>query len=401
LVAPRRYRGAMNTTQVRRLERLLTLPTAPFREHAIAKFAIDFCTRAGIPCFADPLGNVVVGARDAAGYRRAIGRRTGEPLRLFVAHMDHPGLHGVEWASANRLRASWLGGSPVKHLRGARLWLADESGYVGRGTITSYKLHEAGYAMTDVNVRVEELRSSAEPQSLFGGLAFRKPVWRSRRRVYTKAADDLVGVFAVLQTAKAYWQRSGRRATAFLGLLTRGEEVGFVGAVGHLGLGWLAAAARPLLCISLETSRTLPGAVIGSGPVVRLGDRRTVFDPNGLAVLTRLAETTLPGRHQRRIMDGGSCEATAATAWGLPAIGLSVPLGNYHNQGFEGGPDCRAPEGPAPEMVHLDDVEDLLRLCRALMRPKLPWHDAWADTRTRLRKGLGRHETLLRRFPIR
>jgi endoglucanase len=390
----------MNTTQIRRLERLLALPTAPFRERAIVEFAVDFCGRAGIPCFADPLGNVIVGARNAAAYHRAIGRRTGEPLRLFVAHMDHPGFHGSSWAAPNRLRASWLGGSPVKHLRGARVWLADDSGYVGRGRITSYRLHEAGYAMTDVNVRVDTLRSSAEPQSLFGGFAFRKPVWRSGRRIHTKAADDLVGVFAVLQTAKALWGRGGRRDRAFLGLLTRGEEVGFVGAVGHFGLGWLAEAARPVLCVSLETSRTLPGAIIGKGPVVRLGDRRTVFDPAALAVLTRVAETALPGRHQRRIMDGGSCEATAATAWGLAAVGLSVPLGNYHNQGFEGGPDCAAPEGPAPEMVHLDDVEDLLRLCRALMKPRLAWNDAWADTRLRLRRGFDRFDGLLSRFPI-
>jgi endoglucanase len=183
-------------------------------------------------------------------------------------------------------------------------------------------------------------------------------------------------------------------------LLTRGEEVGFVGAVGHLGLGWIARASRPIVCISLETSRTLPGALIGKGPVVRLGDRRTVFDPGGLAVLTALAEKHLPGRHQRRIMDGGSCEATAATAWGLPAIGISVPLGNYHNQGFEGGPDCRAPMGPAPESVHLDDVDDLLTLCQQLMRPKLAWNDAWAATRGRLVEGFRKHHALLERFPI-
>lgn len=48
-------------------------------------------------------------------------------------------------------------------------------------------------------------------------------------------------------------------------------------------------------------------------------------------VLTEIAQRTLPRRHQRRIMDGGACEAMAATVFGIPAIGLSVPLGNYHN----------------------------------------------------------------------
>jgi endoglucanase len=391
----------MNATQLRRLDKLLSIPTAPFREHAVARFALDFCRRAEIPCFVDPLGNVVVGARDRAGYQRLIGTKSSEPVRLFVAHMDHPGFHGLEWLGRDRLKALWHGGSPVRHLRGARVWLADDHGYTGHGHITSWKLHAAGYAMTDLTVRLDEAESRLrDAESLFGGLAFRKPVWRAGRRIHTKAADDLVGVFAILQTAKTVWRRGSRKSQPFLGLLTRGEEVGFVGAVGHLGLGWIARASRPIVCISLETSRTLPGALIGKGPVVRLGDRRTVFDPAGLAVLTALAEKHLPGRHQRRIMDGGSCEATAATAWGLPAIGISVPLGNYHNQGFEGGPDCRAPMGPAPESVHLDDVDDLLTLCQQLMRPKLAWNDAWAATRGRLVEGFRKHHALLERFPI-
>ena len=45
-------------------------------------------------------------------------------------------------------------------------------------------------------------------------------------------------------------------------------------------------------------------------------------------------------------MDGGTCEATTATVYGYPCVGISVPLGNYHNQCFEGGPDSRGPLGP-------------------------------------------------------
>src|SRR5690606_20481899 len=115
--------------------------------------------------------------------------------------------------------------------------------------------------------------------------------------------------------------------------------------------------------------------------VVRLGDRRTVFAPDALNVLTQVARRHLPERHQRRIMDGGTCEATAATVYGLPAIGISVPLGNYHNQSFEGGPDARAPNGPAPEFVPLDDGEGLLVLCRALLEPGLPWRAPWKQGR--------------------
>jgi hypothetical protein len=64
--------------------------------------------------------------------------------------------------------------------------------------------------------------------------------------------------------------------------------------------------------------------------------------------------------------------ATAATAYGFPAIGISVPLGDYHNQEFEGGSECRGKNGPAPEFVHRRDIEGMLKLCRALLRPRLP-----------------------------
>jgi len=72
-------------------------------------------------------------------------------------------------------------------------------------------------------------------------------------------------------------------------------------------------------------------------------------------------------------------------AYGFPTIALAVPLGNYHNQGLEGGPDCRGPLGPAPEFVHVDDVEGQRKLCVALMRGKLPWRDPWKTVKARLK----------------
>jgi len=133
---------------------------------------------------------------------------------------------------------------------------------------------------------------------------------------------------------------------------------------------------------------------VGKGPVVRLGDRRSIFDSGASQLLSMLADKVLPGRHQRRLMDGGACEATAATAWGLPTIGITLPLGNYHNQGFEGGMDCPKPEGPAPEFVHLDDIDGELRLCRALMQRGIKWSDPWSTTRLRLLKNANHYKSL-------
>lgn len=379
---------------------LLALPTAPFREQHIIAWAERVLATAGVPFFADPAGNLVVGVASQRAYFKLMRTRHAEPVRVFIAHMDHPGFHGVRWLSPKRLAVRWHGGAPVKHVSGVRVWLANGQGGCGEGKLAKIKLSTSGMTLATAEVLLDRANVSAaacRASELFGGFAFRAPVWRAGRRIYTKAADDLVGVFAIIDTACKLW---GRRASAipppFIGLLTRAEEVGFIGAIAHFEQGWLTQARRPVLCVSLESSRTLPGAVIGKGPVVRLGDRRTVFDDDATQVLSDLAQRVLPGAHQRRIMDGGACEATVATAYGFPAIGISVPLGNYHNQGFEGGPDCARAQGPAPEFVHADDIDGMLTLCRALMRPNLPWTRAWDKTRRTLQQRLHKYQSLLR-----
>jgi endoglucanase len=388
----------VNQSQLTFLLELLRQPTAPFREQRVRAFAEAALDEWRVPHGRDPHGNLMVGVRDEDDYRRLLNARAAEPVRLLIAHMDHPGFHGVRWLDERTLAIRWHGGSPVKHLNGARVWLAAGDGFVGEGRLRRCELHPKGYAIQTAEVRCVDARLYGDcPQArrLYGGFAFRAPVWRSGKRLYTKAADDLVGVFAILQTARALYRRKARRRPPFIGLLTRAEEVGFVGAIAHLELGWIKARRRPLVAVSLEASRTLPGARIGKGPVVRLGDRRTVFSADGMQLLSELAERVLPQAHQRRVMDGGACEATAATAFGIPTIGLTVPLGNYHNQGLEGGADCPRAQGPAPEFVHSDDVQGLLSLCRALMDEGLGWDDTWLRTRQRLQKNRRHYARLL------
>ena len=387
---------SLNPAQTEELFALLSQPTAPFREHYIKRYVSAFCDRACVPYCEDDVGNIVLGASSRAAYRRIIKQELPEPVRLFIAHMDHPGCHGVSWRG-DQLLVRWYGGSPVKHLRGAKLWLATDEGIHAQAVIEKATVATHGRAIDTAILAIADGRTllrSVRAEDIYGGFSFRASVWKLRDRLYTKAADDLVGVFAILQTA-AWWFAKKPSSAAFLGLLTRAEEVGFVGAVGHLELGWWRGAKRPLLAVSLEASRTLPGARIGGGPIVRLGDRRTVFNADSLQVLTQLAQQQLRTQFQRRVMDGGACEGTATTAYGIPTIAMSVPLGNYHNQGFEGGPDCRAEEAPAPEFVHLDDLRGMMKLCRAVMTPHVFRQDAWRPTRDVFLQNFRRYKQLL------
>lgn len=394
----------LTAKRLSQLKDILRQPAAPFREQHVVRCVSEMLTQADVPYFFDTFGNMVVGVKSERAYQQLLQKREDEPVRVFIAHMDHPGFHGVRWLSENRLAIKWHGGSPLKHLSAAQLWLADDSQRLTGGGVTAKlskpTLLKAGWAIDTADVVINQPRGISlkqrypgkKAQQIFGSFSFRNDCWTSGKRLYTRAADDLVGVFAIVSTAIEMHRKS--TDSPFIGLLTRAEEVGFVGAVQHFELGWLQAARRPVVCVSLEASRTLPGAVVGKGPVVRLGDRRTTFDSGASQVLSSVAEKVLPGRHQRRLMDGGACEATAATAWGLPTIGITLPLGNYHNQGFEGGMDCPKPEGPAPEFVHLDDIDGELRLCRALMKGGLDWSDPWSKTRSRLNKNARSYQKL-------
>lgn len=376
---------------------IVSQPTAPFREDRVAAVVKSALTKGLVPYFEDPAGNIVVGVLSRSAYAQLVRERSREPVRLYMAHMDHPGFHGLSWTAPDRLKVRWHGASPVRRLIGAPMWIAMAGKREVSGRIAAVRLARSGRGIDTAEIRVDSVPlPRPDAKTTFGGFRFRSPVWTTGNRMFTRSADDLVGVFAIVATAIAIFSRRRKGfSPPFIGLITRAEEVGFIGAIAHFELGWLARAWRPVVCVSLETSRALPEAEIGRGPVVRLGDRQTVFSPGGAAVLSTIAERRLGKAHQRRIMDAGTCEATAAIAFGLPAVGISVPLGNYHNQSIEGGPCSRGPGGPAPEFVDLRDVAGELVLCVALLKPNLPWADPWRVLRNRLLKRFAAYRPLL------
>lgn len=375
---------------------LLSQPTAPFCEMHVIKTLIGYLDENGVPYFRDPVGNICVGVESEKEYRSFVATKTKEPLRLFIAHMDHPGFHGVEWISKKTLKVQWHGGSPRRFLNGSKVWVATLSGLVGEGVLKNVKMNPSKTAIDTAVVHFKRSlpEGETEPRSIFGAFQFKAPVWQKKDILYTKAADDLVGCFAIVSLAVEL-KKKHLNPKSFIGLLSRAEEVGFIGTIGHFESGLIKNGRRPLLGVSLETSRTLPGAIVGKGPVVRLGDRATVFDSRSLEVFSEMAREALPHRHQRRMMDGGTCEATAAMAYEIPSVGISVPLGNYHNQSFEGGPESRGEWGPAPEFVSLRDIEGMLVLCHALMQKGKNFQDPFGKRREGLKKRLKEYAAYL------
>lgn len=326
------------------LGQVVSIPTAPFHEQRVQSHVEAEAARLGLPSRRDRFGNVVV------EYRR--GRPT-TPL-AFTAHMDHPGLEVVASGGREAL-AIWYGAFPLelpKRGVGELIVVHGDDGRRTRGRITGeVKRSDIGAARP---FTIETTRP-VEPgdHGHFDVTPFREGKGAQAGRVYTKSADDLGGCACILLLLERLVAAQARAHV--IALFTRAEEVGFFGMLGAVRDRTLPEGT---LTVVLETSRALPEAAIGCGPVVRVGDRARIFDSDLLLFMKRLAEergrAARDGfRFQMRVMDGGTCEATPLVLAGYPAAGIAIPLGNYHNDA--GG-------RVAPEYVSIDDVVHAVEL---------------------------------------
>jgi endoglucanase len=316
-------------------ERVLRLPTAPYHEQRVKAFVMEFCRQLPNVCVVqDRAGNVI------ARYRR--GAATA-PL-VFVAHMDHP---GFEMLGGNR--AEFLGGVPREMFAkgiGVRVY--------GANSVRRVKLARFDASAWPKQKLVElKLRAHGAPRKGDFGM-WDVPAFRvTGGKLHAAAIDDLLGTVVMLATLAEVSRRKARAHVwcAF----TRAEEVGFQGA---LALVRARKVPKSALVVSVEMSQERPWARIGNGPIVRVGDRSSIFDPSATAFLLRAAERCRERESascaQRCLMDGGSCEATAFAGFGYRTGGLCLPLGNYHNIGR----NLR----PRAEYVSVRDLEQLLKL---------------------------------------
>lgn len=287
------------------LKKLLNQPTAPFHEYhvraQIEQFLLDV---PHVEISTDSFGNLLV------TYRK--GKRKPSPAWVLGAHMDHPA-----WVRVPGKNGDWefLGGVPKS---------------------------------------IVETKEALALKKELGDIApWNFPVIFEDGKVHATACDDIVGCAAIVAMFKEL-SRLGLDATVHAAF-TRAEEVGFLGA-WHLGKHW--PFGKDAVFLSIETSRPVNGAEMGNGPIIRVGDRLSVFDHELINLLIRAAaEQGI--RVQRCLLDAGACEATALQACGIRSAGLSVPLGNYHNLDDD--------QNIASEFVVMDDVKTLVNLLVALV----------------------------------
>jgi putative aminopeptidase FrvX len=290
----------MRSQELLRVVRALTeQPTAPFHEEAVRDAILAELRKCRhVTVKHDEYGNLI------ARYRRGTKK---PPTWAFAAHMDHPG-----WIRDKDRSWRFLGSVAERYLVNPR---RKEFGEFAMWDLPTFELKE--------------------------------------NQIHSRACDDLLGCAEILCLFQELEETKAN--VHCLGLFTRAEEVGFWGAIQLARSGVLPKAIN---VFSLETSTPRGGAVLGSGPIVRVGDRLSIFDSGEtLRLMGVAAAHQIPV--QRCLLDGGSCEASAYQAYGYRSVAASIALGNYHNCAPDGSIQC--------EYVSVDDYANMVRLCVALV----------------------------------
>lgn len=342
------------------LREVTALPTAAGHEDRVIAWVEAWVAhRPELALTRDAAGNMMIRARDA-----------GEtPGVMFTAHLDHPAFvvertegEGLE---AGQFELSFRGGVREAYFDEARIVL----GYEGkrfRATVNSVTkpdpFRTVIATLDDPEARVHFAPGDLarwdlpDPEVIDGIL-------------HTHACDDLAALVAALSALDALRESSELGTTSVL--LTRAEEIGFIGAIAACKHGTIPAGSR---VIALENSRSFPESPIGGGPIVRVGDRISTFSPTLTAAVAKVCESIVkrreesgdePFRWQRKLMPGGACEASCFQAYGHEATCVCLPLGNYHNMANldvveKGEPGWEAHAVAGREHIALSDFHGLV-----------------------------------------
>ena len=332
------------------LARLGAQPAIAFHEDGVATAVRRILTEIGVSWRTDTFGNIIAripGSGAAAADATDSADPAAVPPIAFMAHLDHPGFE-VTGRDGDYLIGQAAGGVPPGAFAAAvPLQVILPAGR--RLPAATAGPHGNADARA---VLIRLLDDDPGDIPLPAPAVFDLPDFRADDDyLVMRAADDLAGCGSILAALDRL--RDAPPAGDVYGVFTRAEEVGLVGARLLAESGILPPDT---LVVSLESSRTLPGAEIGAGPVIRTGDAGSTFNYDAESALIRAREIlSAPSdaagfQCQRQLMSGGVCEASAFLAYGYRATGLAFPLGNYHN----GAPDGAI----AAEYIHRDDYRN-------------------------------------------
>jgi endoglucanase len=314
------------------LERVASPPTVPYHEwRALDAIAAEL-KRLGVAPTRDRYGQLSV----------HLARGSAKRSLAFVAHTDHPGFELVD-VSGSRGVARFRGGIDPTYFRGSFPLVVHRDGIAGGHPATgSGYVHDP--VLPDWSAGYCEIHAE-RPLAIGDWAVLDVPAFERRgNELYLRSADDLAGCALILSTLDAL--RDETRAFDVHAVFTRAEESGLFGA--RL-VAEDASIPKDAYIVSVEASNSRY-APAGAGIVVRVGDYHNTFSNEAERYL-RVAQERLTARGiatQRRLLPGGTCEASAFVRLGWVATGIALPNTGYHNAGTDGS--------LVPEMIRVEDV---------------------------------------------
>ncbi len=346
------------------LRELTQVPTAAGKEQRVIKWLERwFAAHPSLQVTRDSAGNL---------HAAMTNEPAGRPV-YFTAHLDHPAFVVERIVAPEILELSFRGGVLDPYFVEAGVVVYDAHDQPHPATL--FGPPDAHSAPGPFKHYMAELRHPTDTVAV-GDVA----TWDVGHseiiegNLHAPACDDLAGLAAAL-AAFDVLIRPGVPPHPVRLLCTRAEEIGFIGAIGACREGTMDRQAR---VIALENSRSFAESPIGGGPIVRVGDRMSIFSPGLTDAIAKRAEDVAAAnsgwKWQRKLMAGGACEASVYCTAGYEATCVCLPLGNYHNMADLDAVQAKtniAPAKVAREFISVSDYEGLVDLLVACGR-KLP-----------------------------
>jgi len=370
VMAPETRRAQLDT-----LAEVTAIPTAAGHEDRVIAYIEAWVrARTDLRLQTDRAGNLVVSF--------AKQKATKRPPLFITAHLDHPAFVVERLLPEGRFECSFRGGVMEVFFDHAPITVHTAEGIVPATLSGPASAHSP--AGKHYLAEPERVNATVSVGDVGTWMLPGPELETSTGYFHTPACDDLAAAAAALGAMDGLRAaRARREKTEDVRLLfTRSEEIGFIGAIAAVKLKTIPKNARVL---ALENSRSFADSPLGGGPIVRVGDRLSIFTPWLTAACAQRAEEVFGGSSsptasqtraqttrrpwQRKLMSGGACEASVFCHAGFAATCICLPLGNYHNMPhldqLQAGTYDATETGPpraAPEFIHVEDYYGLIDL---------------------------------------
>ena len=264
---------------------LTCLPTAAGRERrVIAWIEAWVAERDGIELSRDVSGNMTLSLN---------GAEMDVPPVYYTAHLDHPAFVVTRIVAPTVLELQFRGGVMDDYFPDARIVVYPAGNGAGAEQIEAVITENTTPEGAPFKSFLADLDAPSDAIAPGDIATWHLPEQGVEDGVfYTNVCDDLAAAAAALAALDTI-RLEARTLPNVRILFTRAEEIGFIGAIAACKNNVIPKDSK-LIC--LENSRSFDESPIGGGPIVRVGDRLSIFSPALTAAIARVRRC-LDDRH--------------------------------------------------------------------------------------------------------